>query len=201
MSAPYITIPVEKLPVFLTGPRAPLWWAMLLLITIEIAVFSTLITSYLYLRFTSPHWPPGEIEPPELALPLGNSVILLASSAAVLWADLGIKKGDVRRLKIGMGVALLLGVTFLVLKVVEYHDAAYRWDTHAYGSIVWAMILFHSMHVGAVVAKGFVMEVLAFRGYFDEKRHLGIDINGIYWHFVALVWIPLFIVIYLVPRW
>lgn len=196
-----VRIPYRQLPVFLTGTKAPLWWAMLLLITIEIAVFSTLISSYLYLRFAALSWPPGEIEPPELALPLANSIILFASSAVVYWADRGIKQGDLRRLKIGMGAGITLGVTFLALKVVEYRDSEYYWDTHAYGSIIWAIILFHSMHVGAVVAKGCVMEVLAFRGYFNDKRHLGIDINGMYWHFVALVWIPLFAVIYLVPRW
>jgi cytochrome c oxidase subunit III len=197
----FVRVPYEKLPVLLTGPRSPLWWAFILLITIEIAVFSTLISSYLYLRFTAPVWPPGGIEPPSLPLPLANSFVLFASSLAVYWADRGIKKGDVRRLKIGMGLGILLGVIFLILKVVEYADVDYYWDTHAYGSIIWAMILFHSMHVGAVVAKGCVMEYLAFQGYFTDKRHLGVDVNGVYWHFVALVWIPLFIVIYLVPRW
>ncbi len=200
MTAP-VRVPYQRLPVLLTGARAPLWWAMLLLITIETMVFATFISSYLFLRFTAPAWPPGEIEPPDLTLPVVNSLILLASSAAVFWADRGIKKGDQRRLKIGMGAGIFLGLVFLVLKVVEYRDVDYYWNTHAYGSIIWAIIIFHSTHVGAVVAKGCVMELLAFRGYFTEKRHLGIDINGIYWHFVALIWIPLFITIYLVPRW
>lgn len=200
MTAP-VRVPYDRLPVLLTGTRAPLWWSMLLLITIETMVFATFISSYLFLRFNAAAWPPGEIEPPDLVLPITNSLILLASSAAVYWADRGIKKGDQKRLKIGMGAGIFLGVVFLVLKIVEYRDVDYYWDTNAYGSIIWAIIIFHSTHVGAVVAKGCVMEFLAFRGYFTEKRHLGIDINGIYWHFVALIWIPLFITIYLVPRW
>lgn len=194
-------VPKERMPVLLAGTRAPLWWAMILLITIESTVFATLISSYLYLRFHSPEWPPAGIDAPDLLLPGLNSVLLLASSAAVFWADHGIRKGDKLRLKIGMTTGLLLGTAFLVLKVVEYSAVDYRWNSHAYGSIVWMIIVFHSAHVAAVVLKGCVMEVLSFRGYFTAERRLGVEINAIYWHFVALVWIPLFFVLYLVPRW
>jgi cytochrome c oxidase subunit III len=200
MKGPVVFVRKEELTVLPVDSQAPLWWGMILLLTIESAVFGTLIASYLYLRFNSPAWPPGEIEPPELLLPTITSLVLFASSLLVWWADRGLKKGDVARLKLGLGVSLALGMVFLALKTYEYMDADYRWDTHAYGSIVWTIIVFHSAHVATVVMKGCVMEFLAFRGFFTEEQRLGIDINGIYWHFVALIWIPLYVTIYLVPR-
>jgi cytochrome c oxidase subunit III len=194
------TLDVSRLPVYASGSRALLWWGMFLLVTIESVVFATFIASYLFLRFVAPEWPPAGIAPPELLLPTINTIILIASSAAVYWGDNGIKKGDVMRLKLGVGAAALFSALFLVLKVVEYSDVKYYWDSHAYGSIIWTMIVFHSAHVGSVLLKGLIVLVLAFRGHFDAERHLGAQINGLYWHFVVGIWIPLYFTIYWVPR-
>jgi cytochrome c oxidase subunit III len=194
------TLDVSRLPVYASGPRALLWWGMFLLVTIESVVFATFIASYLFLRFVSPEWPPAGITPPELLLPTVNTLVLVASSIAVYWGDNGIKKGDVTRLLIGVGAAILFSALFLVLKVVEYADADYWWDTNAYGSIIWTIVIFHSAHVASVLLKGCVVFVLGARGHFDSERHLGAQINGLYWHFVVGIWIPLYFVLYWVPR-
>lgn len=94
---------------------------------------------------------------------------------------------------------MLAGV-FLVLKVVEYSQVSYSWDDHAYGSVVWLVIGFHSTHVITLVLKTIVMLVLEWRGYFNEKRTLGVQVNGLYWHFVVAVWLPLYVVLYWSPR-
>lgn len=193
-------IDVRHLPNLVSGSRGSLWWGMILLLTIESAVFATLIASYFYLRMGLPDWPPAGIDPPKLLLPTINTLVLLASSAPMYLADSGITKGNVRRLIWGLAAAGLLGLVFLVLKVIEYSNVPYRWDDHAYGSIVWLIIGFHSAHVGSVVLKTVVMLVLASRGYFNGQRHLGVQINGIYWHFVVAVWLPLYGVLYWAPR-
>jgi cytochrome c oxidase subunit III len=194
------TIDVRHLPNLVSGSRGSLWWGMILLLAIEGAVFSTLIATYFYLRMGLPDWPPAGIDPPKLLLPTINTVVLLASSVPMYLADSGITKGKVRRLIWGLAAAGLLGVVFLVLKVVEYSAVPYRWDDHAYGSIVWLIIGFHSAHVASVILKTIVMLVLAYRGYFNEQRNLGVQINGIYWHFVVAVWLPLNAVLYWAPR-
>jgi cytochrome c oxidase subunit III len=199
MSEP-ATIDVARLPVYASGSRGLLWWGMIMLVTIEVMVFSTFVSSYFFYRSMAPQWPPAGTSPPDLLLPTINTFVLILSSVSIWWADNGIKKGDVTRLKIGAGAAILFSAMFLVLKVVEYSDVSYYWDTHAYGSVIWTIILFHSAHVGSVLLKGIVVEVLAFRGHFTAERHLGVDINGIYWHFVVVIWIPLYITIYWVPR-
>lgn len=199
--SPTTVMNVSHLPVYASGSRAPLWWGMLFLVIIEMIVFATFIFTYFYLRFHAPYWPPAGEPLPELALPLFNSLVLVGSSLAIYYADTGIsEKGDVTRLKIGAALAVLFSGTFVALKVVEYSDSSYFWDTHAYGSIVWTIVVFHSAHVASVLLKGVVVLVLAYRGHFTRYRHLGVQINGIYWHFVVVIWIPLFFTIYLVPR-
>ncbi len=193
-------IDVSHLPNLVAGSRAPLWWGMVLLLVIETAVIGTLITSYFYLRINQPEWPPPGVDPPELLLPTLNTVILLASSIPMYLADHGITRGRTRQLFWGMVGSIVLGGTFLVLKVVEYSDVPYRWDDHAYGSIVWLMIGFHSAHVLSVILKSVVVAVLAWRGYFNAERLLGVQVNGLYWHFVVAIWIPLYVVIYWAPR-
>jgi cytochrome c oxidase subunit III len=199
MSTP-ATLDVGQLPVYVSSSRAPLWWGMLFLVTIESVVFGTFLTSYFYYRSLAPHWPPAGTPPPELFLPTLNTLVLIMSSVAVAFADKGIRKGDVARLRIGLVAAILFSAVFLALKVVEYADATYFWDTHAYGSLIWTVIVFHSAHVASVMLKGTVVAVLAFRGYFDAERHLGVDVNGLYWHFVVAIWIPIYLVLYWAPR-
>jgi cytochrome c oxidase subunit III len=193
-------IDVRHLPNYVSGSRGSLWWSMVLLLVIESMVFGTLIATYFYLRLGAIEWPPAGIKPPDLLLPTINTFILLASSISMYMADSGIQKGNVRRLVIGLTVSGLMAVVFLILKVVEYAGVDYRWDDHSYGSIVWLVVGFHSAHVASVVLKTSVMLVLASRNYFNAERHLGVQINGLYWHFVVGVWVPLYAMLYLAPR-
>jgi cytochrome c oxidase subunit III len=195
-----VVLDLSQLSPYSSWTRAPLWWGFLGLVVIETAVFASFIASYLYLMAGSETWPPAGHSPPELLLPTINTLLLIASSFVVHWGDLGIRRGDQQQLKIAMLTAALMAVGFLVLKYVEYHDSEYWWDSHAYGSIIWTMIGFHSAHVAAVVLKAVIVDVLAWRGYFNKHRRLCAEVNGVYWHFVVVIWIPLYITIYLVPR-
>jgi cytochrome c oxidase subunit III len=183
------------------GAEAPLFWGFLGMVIIETMVIGGFVTAYFFLRAHNPEWPPAGTKPPDLLLPTINTVILVSSSFVLHWADKQVVHGDQKKLAWGiLGAALLAGV-FLVLKVVEYSDVPYRWDTHAYGSVVWTIVGFHSAHVFSLLLKTIVVDFFAFRGFFTEKRRLGVTVNALYWHFVVAVWIPLYVVLYLVPRW
>lgn len=188
------------LPLNLNDHRAPLWWGMVGIIAIEATVFLALITSYYYLRLFAVAWPPEGIGLPDLGLPLASTALLLASSIPVYWADHRARKGDLRALKIGLLLGVVLAVAFLAIKVYEYSHVGFRWDTHAYGSIVFAIIGFHSAHVIALLFKTLVVLAAAFRGHFSAQRNVGVQINGLYWHFVVIAWLPLFFTLYLSPR-
>lgn len=193
-------VPKETLPVLLTGAGAPVWWAMIVLVAIETTVFVTLISSYLFLRFTVPAWPPEGIPQPGLVLPLINTGVLLASSIAVFWGASGLKKGELRRLKIGVAIGIVMEVVFFGIKVVLSTGLEYGFTTHAYGSIFSTIDRLHTAHVVVAILMASVAEVLAIRGYFTQHRRLGIEAVNIYWQFVAVIWIPVFVVLFLVPR-
>ncbi len=190
----------DRLPTLVNGPRAVGWWGIVFLILIETVVVATLIASYFYLRAGVPRWPPAGIHPPELLLPTVNALILLASALPMYWATQRIREGEQKGLLIGLAVAFLMGVLFLGLKVYEYHDKEYTWYTNAYGSIVWTMTGFHAAHVTAVLLKTVAIWVVALRGFFDERRHVAVESNAIYWYFVVAIWIPLYLTIYWAPR-
>jgi len=182
------------------GSKPPVWWGMIFLILIEAVVFASLIASYFYLRAGAEQWPIGAVKPPDLLLPSINALILFASSIPIYLADSGIRKGNQRRLKIGLVIGFIMGLIFLVLKYLEYSNLDYNWATNAYTSIVWTITGFHSVHVIALLLKTAVMIVLAFQNYFNEERHTGVGANGLYWHFVVAAWVPLFFTLYLSPR-
>jgi cytochrome c oxidase subunit III len=124
---------------------------------------------------------------------------LIGSSVAIYFADKGIKAGKQKQLKVCQALAMLFGLVFLTLKVVEYSGYDYNWATHAYGSITWTMTGFHSAHVISVFLKGMVVLAMALRGMFTPERHVAVEINGLYWHFVVVIWLPLYFTMYISP--
>ena len=194
-------IPKERLPVIVSGPRAPVWWAVLLLVLIETIVFGSLISSYFYLRLGAAEWPPGGAPPPELLLPIVNTGVLFASAVAVLWATASLKKGNVRRLKWGLGAGVVLETVFFVIKLIMSGDVQVGWTENAYGSIFWTINHLHTGHVLVAILMGIVVLLLTFRGYVTVERRLPVQVVNIYWQFVTLIWVPVFVVLFLVPRW
>lgn len=190
-----------ELPVGLLGQDAPVWWAMILLVVIETTVFGTFISSYLYLRMMMPEWPPRGLPVPDLLLPIINTGVLLASSIAVLIGSAGIRKGNMRRLKWGVGIGVVMEVVFFAIKVVMATQAEFGWGDHAYGSIYWTISRLHTMHVLVAILMASVLWVMAMRGHISQERRLPVQVVNIYWQFVAVIWIPVFIVLFMVPRW
>jgi cytochrome c oxidase subunit III len=194
------TLDVSYLEPWGHGSESPLWWGFIGILAIEVTVFSSLIASYFYLRMGEPHWPPAGLDPPDLLLPTINTGVLIVSSFFMSHADKSGEKGYRKGMLTGLIGGIVLALVFLSLKVVEYSGVAYRWDSNPYSSIVWTITGFHAAHVLSVVLKTMVMAYLSYYGFFNEKRHLGITVNGIYWHFVVIVWLPLYVVLCWAPR-
>lgn len=198
MTAPALSPQPRLLTTDASGPQTNIWWGIVGLVTVEVTVFTALLTSYFYFEARSPGWPPEEA--PKLLLPTVNTVVLLLSSLAISIADRGISKGNQFRLRAGLLASIALAILFLALKAWELADKPYQWDDHAYGSIVWLTLGLHSLHVFSVLLKSCVMAVLAFRGFFSRHSYVGVQVNGLYWHFVVVIWIPIYFTIYISPR-
>jgi cytochrome c oxidase subunit III len=167
----------------------------------EVMLFGALFSSYILLRTGAPTWPMGrEI----LNVPLAtlNTVILIASSVTMVmsWASLKLK--DFGKYRLYMGLTLLLALGFLVVKGFEYGA---KFSHHLYPSnntflaIYFTLTGLHGLHViGGMIVNGYLWGPGAKMWKTEPERFTNrIEVAGLYWHFVDLVWIFLFPTLYL----
>ena len=165
----------------------------------EIMFFTGLIGSYIVLRFASPVWPhPGNTL--NIWLTALNTFILICSSVTMVQALASVRDGDLRKLKLFLSLTLLFGATFLSIQAYEYRHLLHSgFNPHAslFGSVFYTTTGFHGFHVlCGVICMSFVTGK-AFLGKYTPAHHQGVETIGLYWHFVDLVWIILFTIIYL----
>ena len=150
-------------------------------------------------ELTGGHWPPAGIETFDpWHLPLINTLILLTSGTTVTWAHHALLHGDRKGLKWGLILTVALGALFSVVQAYEYSHAAFGFSGHIYGATFYMATGFHGFHV--LVGTIFLLVCLlrANYGHFTEKQHFGFEAAAWYWHFVDVVWLFLFIVIYVI---
>ena len=94
-----------------------------------------------------------------------------------------------------------VGIALLALRALEIGALNVRWDRNAYGSIVWALILLHTLHTTTDVFDSGVLSVLTFTKKMTGRRFSDVSDNALYWHFVVWSWVVLYVVVYWAPRW
>jgi heme/copper-type cytochrome/quinol oxidase subunit 3 len=201
-----MTLVLEPRPATTAEPsvgegRSTAWWGMMLLIITEAMIFAGLLSSYFFIRAASPEWPPHGIEPPKLERIALFSVVLLASSFPVIWAEHAIAKGNIRKLRIGLAVSFVMGAIFLVNQGFEYKELAFGWRDNAYGSLFYMITGLHGSHVLGGLLMNLVVQIKAWTGRFSAERHRTVQVFGMYWHFVDVVWIFVFTSLYLSAHW
>ncbi len=187
----------------------------------EVMFFTALIGAYIILRFGNPGaWAPaGEI----LNIPVTavNTFLLICSSVTMVKAFAAAQDGDQRRLRIFLVATVLIGATFVGVQAYEYTQLIHHGflvsgyaegselaqraaagelpaSVGIYGSTFYTMTGFHGFHVTmGVICMSFVTWK-AFRGKYTATDHRGVEVVGLYWHFVDLVWIILFTIVYLI---
>jgi heme/copper-type cytochrome/quinol oxidase subunit 3 len=187
----------------------------------EVMFFTALIGAYLILRFAQPqYWAePGEI----LAVPITavNTFLLICSSVTMVKAFASIQDGDQRGLRLYMVLTVIIGAAFVGVQIYEYSQLIHHGflpsgyapgselAEHAgtgglpasvslYGSTFYTMTGFHGFHVSMGVLCMLYVTWKAFRGRYTAQDHRGVEVIGLYWHFVDLVWIILFTIVYLI---
>jgi heme/copper-type cytochrome/quinol oxidase subunit 3 len=190
--------PDAPLPVGGRGKNSVGWWGVLCLIATEASLFAYLLFAYFYIALQrGPAWSP---EPhPSMKLSGPNTLILLASSVAVWWGEEGAKRDRRRQHLAGLGLAILLGLVFLVVQGFEWKAKGYGLATGSYGSLFFTITGFHMAHV--VVGVGVLIAVFGWSaaGLFNARRHAPVSVAAVYWHFVDAVWLCVFSTFYLSP--
>jgi heme/copper-type cytochrome/quinol oxidase subunit 3 len=98
-------------------------------------------------------------------------------------------------------VLLAFGIALLVIRGFEFANLNVRWDTNAYGSITWVMLGLHTLHLGTDIGDSDVLTVLALQKGLQGRKFADVSENAIYWNFVVAAWLPVYGLIYFVPRW
>ena len=190
-------------PIHYSSRINPAVLGIFLFIGSEIMLFGSFFTVYFFDRVVNAadQWPPlgpdgNPFERPWFVA-LVNTCILVTSSFTVHWATVSVKRGHRAGLQAGMVLTILLGATFLLTQVVEYHRLGFNTGDHAFAGTFFGLTGLHGCHVliGLIILS--VMAVRAFRGHFSPEHHHGIEVGGIYWHFVDVMWIVVYITVYL----
>jgi cytochrome c oxidase subunit III len=170
---------------------------MLLFIISEIMLFGAFFTAYFFIRVVGEvDWPARGDELP-VAIAGVNTAILLSSSFTMHWALEGARNENRRAMKMGLLTTALLGLTFLVIQVNEYVHLGFAPHDNAQGTIFYGLTGLHGAHVFVGLSLLTFATVRAFRGHFTAKEHRGVEVPGIYWHFVDVMWIFVYSTLYL----
>jgi cytochrome c oxidase subunit III len=194
---------VEATPLREEGFRhhAPIWWGSRLVMLIEGVGLATLVFTYFYIWRRFDTWPPTGIRVPDLGVSTINVVVLVVGILP-MWhvAHLALHFERPRVLGFWLLVCVLFGVTAAILRVMEFRGVHTRWNSNAYGTIVWAILAVHFAHILAATLETLVLGILMLRGPVHDLHFVDITVNAVYWYFVALSWVGFYALLFLGPR-
>ncbi|MGH2626384.1 MAG: cytochrome c oxidase subunit 3 [Anaerolineales bacterium] len=195
MEIPYTVEPRPDTGLF--NAKLGIW----LFLASEVMLFGALFSSYVLLRTGAEHWPAGS-EYLNVWLATLNTLILIASSVTMVMSWASLKLGQFGKYKLYMGLTILAGLGFMVVKYFEYTA---KFSHHLYPStntflaIYFTLTGLHGLHVlGGMIVNGYFWGPGAKLWKRDPERFANrVEVAGLYWHFVDLVWIFLFPTLYL----
>lgn len=175
---------------------------IILFIISEIFFFFSFFWAFFHSRLSpvvelGVYWPPNGINPfNPFQVPLLNTVILLASGVRVTWAHQIILKENWNIVKTSLIITWILGLYFLILQGFEYYISSYGIRDSVYGSTFFISTGFHGFHVIVGTIFLFIIWIRFLRDHFSKRHHFGFEAAAWYWHFVDVVWLFLFSVVY-----
>jgi heme/copper-type cytochrome/quinol oxidase subunit 3 len=181
----------------LTNPKLGIW----LFLASEVMLFGGLFSSYVLLRSGAEYWP-NQADIVNIPLATLNTAVLISSSVTMVMAWASLKMNDFAKYKLYMGLTFLAGVGFLVIKTIEYNEKFthdFYPSTNNFIGIYFLMTGLHAIHViGGMVVNGFLWGPGTKMWKTAPEQFVNrVEVAGLYWHFVDLVWIFLFPVLYL----
>ncbi|MEC4894955.1 MAG: heme-copper oxidase subunit III [Oscillatoria sp. PMC 1051.18] len=170
---------------------------LLVFLVSESLMFGGLFASYLIYRGTTAVWPPEGTEV-ELLVPAINTIILVSSSFVIHQGDKAVKKGNLGGLRLWYIATAVMGIIFLGGQLYEYLSLGYGLTTNVFANCFYLMTGFHGLHVfvGILLILGVLWRSRR-PGHYGATKHVGVEMAEIYWHFVDIIWIILFTLLYI----
>jgi cytochrome c oxidase subunit 3 len=198
---PRFTDDVSELPTFKFGPSSLTWWGIIGFMVIEGAGFGLAFAAYFFIMGHEQGWPPEGRVPPDMLAGTFFLVIILLSEIPNTIIKKAAKAGDVATIRLLLPLMVAVGVVLLIIRGFEFNSLNCRWTDDAYASILWALLLLHASHILTDWLDTVVLCALMYTPVAYEPRRWGdVDENSMYWRYVWLLWIPIYLMLYWVPR-
>jgi cytochrome c oxidase subunit III len=168
-----------------------------LFIISEVMLFGAFFTAYFFLRVVKGDpWPAPGTDIPVLVAAV-NTAVLVSSSFTMHWATMSAKNGNRAGMRAGLFATFFLGLTFLSVQLNEYVHLGWAPHDTAQASIFYGLTGLHGAHVTVGLILLLFANIRAIRGHFSPEEHRGVEVPGIYWHFVDVMWIFVFFSLYI----
>lgn len=173
---------------------------MFLFIASEAMLFGSFFAAYFFVRVVNPsapaEWPPEPYHFPVFVAGI-NTTILVTSSFTMHWALQSIKRNQRPAFLAGMVLTFLMGLAFLLTQIIEYLNVGFNTGAGAWASVFFCLTGLHGAHVAIGLTLLGIVIVRGFRGHYSPEHHHGVELSGIYWHFVDIMWIVVYTAVYL----
>jgi cytochrome c oxidase subunit III len=193
------SIDVSGLPTTTVGHRSMMWWGTLGFMIIEGSTLVIMAFSYVYLSRNFETWPPPHLPLPSLTAFLVQVAAMLLSLAPMILVDRAVRRLDLRTVRRGMVVVVVLALAMCVIRAFEFRDLHVRWDSSAYGSVAWGVLVAHSTLLLLETIESIVFTMVLFTPDPEERDLSAASDNALYWYFLTLAWLPLGGLVYLSP--
>jgi heme/copper-type cytochrome/quinol oxidase subunit 3 len=199
--APRFTDSVAELPTHKFGPSSLTWWGIMGFMVIEGAAFGLAFAAYFFIMGREQGWPPEGRLPPDLPAGTLFTILILLSEIPNTLIKKAAHQRDVPAIRALMAVMVGIGGALLVIRGFEFDSLNCRWTDDAYSSIIWALLLLHTTHILTDWVDTIVLWLLMRTDLgWDGRRLVDTDENSLYWRYVWLLWLPIYLMIYWVPR-
>jgi heme/copper-type cytochrome/quinol oxidase subunit 3 len=192
---------VSALPTHAFGNRSLTWWGIMAFMLIEGSFFALAIAAYFFLMAQEQNWAPGPWQPPGLFAGSLFTLVMLLSEIPNSILKKAAERYDLATVRLLLPVMVAIGLLLIIIRGFEFNSLHVLWSDSAYGSIIWALLFLHTTHIvtdwGDTVVLWWLMKTPHGE---DPRRLVDCEENALYWRFVWLAWLPIYALVYWVPR-
>ena len=201
MPRPSFAEDVSALPTHAFSHRSLTWWGIIGFMVIEGSFFILAIAAYSFLMAQEQNWAPGPWQPPGIVAGTLFTLVMLLSEIPNSMIKKAATNYDVATVRKLLPLMVAIGLLLLIIRGFEFKSLHVLWYESAYGSIIWALLFLHTTHIftdwGDTVVLWRLMRTPHGQ---DPRRLVDTDENSLYWRFVWLAWLPIYALVYWVPR-
>ncbi|MBD2356154.1 heme-copper oxidase subunit III [Tolypothrix sp. FACHB-123] len=163
----------------------------------ESVIFLSFFAGYIVYKITTPNWLPAGVSGLEIKDPAINTIILVSSSFVIYLAERALQRHDLLKFRLFLAATMAMGSYFLLGQAIEWHGLAFGFTSGTFGGMFYLLTGFHGLHVFTGILLQLIILIRSFLPGNYDNGHFGVNATSLFWHFVDVIWIVLFILIYI----